>query len=168
MIDRSLFTPDGSNPPIPVPFGFNQTVPTEEMAYLFANLCGEAKSVLEIGTGSGYQTAVLAEKYDMVVSVEIDPTFIVMDRLPSNVVLVYADGLDYNTGEKFDVVLVTFASHRIAHSWFLQVREGGKLVVPIQLKRDGLCRICVYEKQHGQLKLINIPAYAPFTATQEA
>lgn len=167
MIDRALFTPDGSNPPYPVPLSSTQTVPTEEMAHLFASLVGSG-SVLEIGTGSGYQTAVLAEQCSVVVTIEIEPIPGTAELLPANVAVIEGDGLTYDTGEQFDAVLVTCAATRIAHSWFRQVREGGKLVVPLRTQGSGLCRVCVYEKQQGSLILQDIPLYAPFTAAQES
>jgi protein-L-isoaspartate(D-aspartate) O-methyltransferase len=162
MIDRTQFTPDKSNPNRPVPCGCEQTVPTEAMAKLLADaLNADGGKVLEIGTGSGFQTAVLAERCKDVVSVEVQPMAGVAEKLPPNVTLVKADGCTYDTGEKFDGVLVTFGAPRIMHAWFEQVREGGRLVVPLKL--GAACRVCVYEKRNERLELVNVVAYAPFT-----
>lgn len=159
-INRTLFT-GGPNPDCPVPVGPDCTVPTERMVYLLAGLLNTTDSVLEIGTGSGYQTAVLAERCKQVVSIESQPRHGVAEKLPSHVCLIYADGTTYSTGEQFDGVLVTFAAPRILPAWFHQVKEGGRLVLPLSV--GGSCKICVYEKHDGRLNMVEVAAYAPFT-----
>jgi len=163
VVDRTQFAPQGSDPNIPAVLSPYCTVPTEAMAVLLAELVGPCESVLEIGTGSGYQAAVLAERCGEVVSVEIQPVVDLAknDNLGPNVVLIHGDGCTLDTGETFDAVLVTFAAPRIMHSWFKQVKEAGRLVVP--LKVGGTCRICVYEKREGRLVLAQVRAYANFT-----
>ena len=159
-INRTLFT-GGSNPDCPVPLGPDCTVPTERMAYLLADLLQTNGSVLEIGTGSGYQTAVLAERCKQVVSIESQPRFDVAAKLPENVCLIYADGREYSTGEIFDAVLVTFAVPCGSQVWVEQLREGGRLVMPLQV--GGNCMISVYEKKNGRMDLAGVVGYAPFT-----
>ena len=56
-----------------MPFGPHQTIPTEAMVRLLADAVGDVDRVLEIGTGSGYQAAVLAERCGEVVSIEVQP-----------------------------------------------------------------------------------------------
>src|SRR5271165_305982 len=164
-IDRKQFTPDGLDPAVPVVISPYCTVPTEAMALMLAGLVGPCESVLEIGTGSGYQAAVLAERCKEVVSVEVQPVAGLANKLPSNVVLIHGDGCTLDTGDEFDAVLVTFAAPRIMHSWFKQVRDAGRLVIP--LKVGGTCRICVYEKCDKQLILATVQAYANFTQMVE-
>lgn len=159
-IDRTAFTL-GPNPDFPVPLGPDCTVPTERMAYLLAGLLNTAGSVLEIGTGSGYQTAVLAERCQQVVSIESQPRHGVAEKLPDHVCLIYADGTTYDTKEQFDGVLITFAARMITPVWFAQVREGGRLVLPLSV--GGSCKICVYEKHDGRLNMVEVACYAPFT-----
>ena len=164
-VDRKQFTPDGLDPAVPVVISPYCTVPTEAMALMLAGLVGPCESVLEIGTGSGYQAAVLAERCKEVVSVEVQPVADLANKLPSNVVLIHGDGCTLDTGDKFDAVLVTFAAPRIMHSWFKQVRDAGRLVVP--LHKGGTCRICVYEKCGDKLVLAQVKAYANFTPMVE-
>src|SRR5271165_1483844 len=164
-IDRKQFTPDGLDPAVPVVISPYCTVPTEAMALMLAGLVGPCESVLEIGTGSGYQAAVLAERCKEVVSVEVQPVTDLANKLPGNVVLIHGDGCTLDTGDTYDAVLVTFAAPRIMPSWFKQVREAGRLVVP--LKIGGTCRICVYEKCEGRLVLAQVHAYANFTPMVE-
>ena len=162
MIDRCAFIPDGTNPNYPVVISPYCTVPTEDMALRLASLLGPAEKVLEIGTGSGYQTAILAERCKEVVSIEVQPpTGLLQEELPANVSLVKADGCTYDTGEQFDAVLVTFTAPRIMRSWVTQLREGGRLVAP--MKVGATCRICLYEKRGPVMELRDVAGYANFT-----
>lgn len=165
-VNRATFTPDGSNPPWPVVVTDTCTVPTEQMVYMLRELLGDCQDVLEIGTGSGYQTAVLAEKFRSVISIEINPLPEVARLLPGNVVLITANGYEYNTGETFDAVLVTFGTRTIADIWSSQVKEGGRLVVPILIGSS--CRISVYVRTGTRMKLAYVAAYANFTAGANA
>lgn len=171
MINRSQFTPDGDNPPFAVPIDDLCTVPTEWMAILLADLLiGDRDSskmdVLEIGTGSGYQTAILAERCRSVVSIDLQTADEVAARLPENVALIKGNGYEIETGEQFDGVLVTFGSKFISPVWARQVKDGGRLVVPIEA--GGMSRISVYERVGSGLVLIDVAAYAGFTPGAEA
>jgi protein-L-isoaspartate(D-aspartate) O-methyltransferase len=94
--------------------------------------------VLEIGTGSGYQTAVLAELAGEVVSVERHPSLSfaagqVLDELGyGNATLLVGDGtLGYPRGAPYDRVIVTAAAERCPAKLFDQLAEGGLLVIPL-------------------------------------
>jgi protein-L-isoaspartate(D-aspartate) O-methyltransferase len=167
MIDRCQFTPNGDNPNFPVPISDLCTVPTTEMAYLLASLIGDdAQDVLEIGTGSGYQTAVLAERCRSVVSIDVERHPGVSDRLPAHVALVMANGYEFDSGEQFDAVLVTFEANRISPMWAHQLRDGGILVVPVA--RGNSAAIEVHKREGDKLVRIEVAAYAPFTRGAEA
>lgn len=125
-----------------------------------------SKDILEIGTGSGYQAAILAQSCRSVVSLDVCQDRSVAEKLPSNVALIAANGYEYDTGEQFDGVLVTFGAQHIAQSWGLQLKQGARLVVP--LIRGDSSAISVYERQGDQLCLIEVVAYAPFTKGVEA
>lgn len=162
MIDRRLFTPDGTNPPFPVPVADDCTIPTEQMAYLLAELLNTDGDVLEIGTGSGYQTAVLAEKCRVVVSIEMQPMLHLRTPLPKNTMLILANGLVFDTAAEYDAVLVTFGIENVMPVWIKQLKIGGRLVVPIRTGPS--CRICVYEKvADNNITLLDVPVYASFT-----
>lgn len=171
MIDRSQFTPDGDNPPFAVPIDDLCTVPTEWMAILLADLLigdrdPSKMDVLEIGTGSGYQTAVLAERCRSVLSIDLHTADDVAGKLPDHVGLMKGNGYEIDTGEEFDGVLVTFGSKAVSPIWFKQVKNGGRLVVPIE--SGGMCRISVYEKVGSGIVLIDVAGYAGFTPGAEA
>ena len=161
-IDRAQFlpsqVPDGD---FPVQLSDTFSVPSERMAYLLAGLLETNGSVLEIGTGSGYQTAVLAEMCRDVVSIESCPRPGVSQKLPNNVALIYGDGFTFNSGSEFDGILVTFAANRIPSTWGKQLKQGGRLIVPELVGTS--CRISVYERVGDTLALDRVVAYANFT-----
>jgi len=169
MINRALFTPDGTNPPCAVPINDICTVPTQEMAYLLRDMVIANRQnidILEIGTGSGFQTAVLAESCRSVVSLDIERQPHVAERLPNNVALIIANGYEWDSSEQFDGVLVTFATTALSMNWIKQTKSGGRLVVP--LSRGNSCAISVFEKVGSGLVLVDVVAYAPFTQGAEA
>jgi protein-L-isoaspartate(D-aspartate) O-methyltransferase len=94
--------------------------------------------VLEIGTGSGYQTAVLAELALHVVTIErhgqlSDQARRLLSRLGyRNITFVVGDGsLGWPDEAPYERILVTAAAHDVPHRLFEQLAEGGVLVVPI-------------------------------------
>jgi protein-L-isoaspartate(D-aspartate) O-methyltransferase len=95
--------------------------------------------VLEIGTGCGYQAAVLAQIFADVVSVErvrwlheLARTHIRPFRLP-NLRLVFGDGsVGVAAGAPYDAIISAAAAERIAEDWLVQLRVGGRLVAPVK------------------------------------
>ncbi len=98
----------------------------------------EGMRVLEIGTGTGYNAALLAERVGAgnVITVEVDPAIAdharqALDRLGYPVTMVIGDGAQgYAPGAPYDRVLATAAAHRIPYAWVDQTRPGGRIVVP--------------------------------------
>jgi protein-L-isoaspartate(D-aspartate) O-methyltransferase len=97
-----------------------------------------SESVLEIGTGSGYQTAVLCELAHDVVSVERHAELSVRADAAlktlgyRNFTLVVGDGTyGWKEFAPYDRIIVTAAAQRIPQAMFDQLREGGILVIPL-------------------------------------
>jgi protein-L-isoaspartate(D-aspartate) O-methyltransferase len=97
-----------------------------------------SESVLEIGTGSGYQTAVLAELARQVTSIERHAELssqagLVLQELEyENIQLIVADGtLGWPAGAPYDRILVAAAAENVPPAYLEQLREGGILVLPI-------------------------------------
>lgn len=125
----------------PIPIGGGQTISQPYMAALMTEALEPSaqKSVLEIGTGSGYQTAVLAELCAAVYSVERIESLAIRAREKlaalgyKNIHIAAGDGtlgwtLDIR---QFDAIMVTAGSPtRLEHLWG-QLREDGRMVVPI-------------------------------------
>jgi protein-L-isoaspartate(D-aspartate) O-methyltransferase len=165
MIDRALFSPDGVDHPFPIPIAPNCTIPTSNIAYLLADLLQTDGDVLLLGTGSGYETAILAERCRSVMSVE-SQDIPIYQKLPSNVALFHADAFQFNTSNEFDGILVTFGADHISPNWITQLKFGARLVVP--LKVGNSCRISVYERHGSVVRLVEAVAWAPFTEAVEA
>jgi len=123
-----------------LPIGEGQTISQPYMVAFMTEslkLTGEEK-VLEIGTGSGYQTAVLAELAAKVFSVERISALTVrakqlLDRLGyTNVILRVGDGsLGWKQFGPYDRILVTAGAPRVPAPLEEQLAEGGTMVVPV-------------------------------------
>jgi protein-L-isoaspartate(D-aspartate) O-methyltransferase len=124
----------------PLPIGFGQTISQPYIVALMTQLVNPqpGKKVLEIGTGSGYQAAVLAELTDQVYSIEIIPELAgraeaTLKRLGyDKVVAKQADGYwGWEEQAPFDAILVTAAPDHVPQPLVNQLAEGGKMVIPV-------------------------------------
>ena len=123
----------------PLAIGFGQTISQPFIVALMTELLNvnDTSVVLEIGTGSGYQAAILAEMKANVYSVEIIPelaerAFKVLNILYPEIKLRVGDG--YFGWEKyapFDGIIVTAAVDHIPEPLTHQLKVGGKIVIPI-------------------------------------
>lgn len=124
----------------PIAIGEGQTIsqPFVVAAMLEALALRPDDVVLEVGTGSGYETAVLAELTRRVYSVEriaslAERARAVLERLGySNVTVVQGDGSQgLPEAAPFDAIVVAAAAPRVPQPLMDQLREGGRLVVPV-------------------------------------
>ncbi len=124
----------------PLPIGYNQTISQPLIVAYMTQLAKPAKGkkALEIGTGSGYQAAVLAVIVDSVYTIEIVPELARESaaRLKmlgySNVVAKYGDGYrGWPEKGPFDIILVTAAADHIPEPLKEQLADGGRLVMPV-------------------------------------
>ena len=125
---------------VALPIGQGQSVSQPYVVALMTEKLevGQRHNVLEIGTGSGYQTAVLAELAKEVFTVERHATLAtraeaVLRRLSySNVHVVIADGSrGYPEAAPYDAIVVTAAAPRVPPALFEQLAEGGRLIIPV-------------------------------------
>ncbi len=124
----------------PLPIGYGQTISQPVIVALMTNLLELKASdkVLEIGTGSGYQAAVLAELVDKVYSIEIVPEL--AERAAEDlkrtgydkVITRHGDGY-YGWEEQapFDAIIVTAAADHIPPRLLKQLKPGGRMVIPV-------------------------------------
>ena len=164
-IPREKFVPEAdreeayANHPIPV--GYGQTI---SQPYIIAKmttalaLTKESK-VLEIGTGSGYQTAILARLCREVYTIERIPelTLRAQETLAElhyqNVHFCVGDGtLGCPDGAPFDAIMVTAAGPKIPPRLVEQLAEGGRLVMPVESTDSHLQRLYVYLKRDGEIE----------------
>ncbi len=124
----------------PLPIGEGQTI---SQPYVVALMTESLRlkptdRVLEIGTGSGYQAAVLAEIVKEVYSIEIrkpladTATKRLKDLGYKNVKIKYADGyFGWEEYAPFDAIIITAAANHIPPPLIKQLKEGGRLIIPL-------------------------------------
>jgi len=124
----------------PEPIGYGQTISQPFIVAYMTELVRPAKgkTALEIGTGSGYQAAILAEIVDTVYTIEIVPELAQESsaRLNilgyRNIVAKYGDGYQgWTEHAPFDIILVTAAADHIPQPLIDQLAENGRLVMPV-------------------------------------
>ncbi|NKY96700.1 methyltransferase domain-containing protein [Nocardiopsis alborubida] len=110
--------------------------PSLVVAMLQALNARDGMRILEIGTGTGYNTSLLCERFgaDAVTSIEIDPSVAeqardVLDRLGYKPTLLIGDGAAPTPGE-YDLLLSTVAVRHLPAAWSAALRPGGVIVTP--------------------------------------
>jgi protein-L-isoaspartate(D-aspartate) O-methyltransferase len=123
-----------------LPIGENQTMSQPYMVGLMTELLGLTgkERVLEVGTGSGYQAAVLAELCSKVYTVErvkilAEKARVVLDRLGyrSVAIKVYDGTYGWKEMAPFDAIMVTAGTPEIPAPLVEQLRVGGRMVIPV-------------------------------------
>jgi protein-L-isoaspartate(D-aspartate) O-methyltransferase len=158
----------------PLPIGYGQTISQPYMVAWMTELIelNPGEKVLEIGTGSGYQAAVLAELGEIeVYSIEIVPELAksagekLADLGYKDVYLIQGDGY-YGWPEHilFDAIIVTAAPDHVPAPLAAQLVEGGRMVIPIG-PPGSYQTLWKFVKQGGELTAYNLGAVAfvPFT-----
>lgn len=143
----------------PLPIGEEQTI---SQPYIVAQMVDALAlqpedTVLEIGTGSGYQTAILAEIVNKVYTIERikglqDQAKDVLDSLGyRNIEYIHKDGKEGLIEEApFDKVIVSAASKSIPKELLDQLKDGGKMVIPTG--GDFLQKLLLLQKNHHKYK----------------
>ena len=127
---------------IALPIGREQTISQPFIVALMTELMLEsnivAKKVLEIGTGCGYQTAILSQLVNWVFTIERIATLQAdaKQRLPDlgyrNISYLSGDGfLGWESNQPFDGIIVTAAPEVVPQALIEQLSQGGKLVIPV-------------------------------------
>ena len=133
-----------------LPIGFGQTISQPYMVARMTEqlLVAQPATVLEIGTGSGYQTAVLAQLVSHVYTVERIKTLQYqakrrLQRLDlHNVSTRHGDGwAGWPTKAPFDAIIVTAAARMVPDALIHQLRDGGRLIIPVGESRQELLLI---------------------------
>jgi protein-L-isoaspartate(D-aspartate) O-methyltransferase len=143
-VPRHLFVPPEQRPHAyenrPLPIGHQQTISQPYVVALMTDLLmpGEQDRVLEIGTGSGYQAAVLAELVRSVYTVEIVEPLAVearqrLERLGyRNVEVRTGDGYKgWEERAPFDAIMVTAGADEVPPPLLQQLKPGGRMVIPV-------------------------------------
>jgi protein-L-isoaspartate(D-aspartate) O-methyltransferase len=143
-VPRHEFVPDIYKPYAydnrPLPIGGNQTISQPYIVALMTNLglINKDSIVLEIGTGSGYQAAILAEIVQHVYTIEIIESLgrkakKVLNNLGyKNVTVRIGDGYEgWIEYALYDAIIVTAAPDKVPQSLLDQLKPGGRLIIPV-------------------------------------
>lgn len=161
----------------PLPIGEGQTI---SQPYIVAYMTQALRlkpdhRVLEVGTGSGYQAAVLAEIVDSVYTIEIVEKLGIKaaNLLKSlgykNIEVRVGDG--YHGWEEkgpFDAIMVTAGAEKVPQPLIDQLVDGGKLIIPVGPHR-GIRQLVLLEKKDGKIKRRELMAvrFVPFTRAED-
>lgn len=157
----------------PLPIGYGQTISQPYIVAYMTELTKPQKGMkaLEIGTGSGYQAAVLAEIVDSVYTIEIVPQLgksaeALLKRLNyTNVQVKVADGYHgWASKGPFDLIMVTAAAEHIPPPLIKQLKEGGRMIIPVG-SPFMVQQLMLVEKRNGKVRTRSlIPVrFVPFT-----
>jgi protein-L-isoaspartate(D-aspartate) O-methyltransferase len=161
----------------PLPIGHAQTISQPFIvAYMTeAALLRPGDRVLEIGTGSGYQAAVMAELVDSVYTVEIIQPLAEQSRRLfaalgyNNIFVRHGDGYQgWPEFAPFDVILVTAAAPQIPQPLLDQLAEGGRLIIPVggSSEVQELLRLTKRNERIRTERLLPV-RFVPFTREKE-
>ena len=175
-VPRHLFVPEEYRNEAyddnPLPIGYGQTISQPYIVAYMTEVSKPApeKKVLEIGTGSGYQAAVLAEIVDKVYSIEIVPELAreSSERLKklgySNITCKFGDGYKgWPEHAPFDIIVVTAAPEQIPQPLIDQLAENGRLVIPVGAPA-AVQELILIEKKNGNIekKRLTFVRFVPF------
>lgn len=165
-VERHLFVPKESQSSAyadqPLPIGEGQTISQPYIVALMTELMelkGEER-VLEIGTGSGYQAAILGELAKEVYSIEIIEKLassakdLLLNLGYKNVTVKAGDGyLGWPEAAPFDAIIVTCAPDHIPQPLIEQLKEGGRMVLPVGSYSQDLKKIT---KRSGKIETTSV------------
>ncbi len=161
----------------PLPIGEEQTISQPYIVALMTSslkLKGDEK-VLEIGTGSGYQAAVLAEIVKDVYTIEIRESLAISaeKRLRKlgykNIKIKVGDGyFGWEENAPFDAIIVTCSAPKLPSPLLEQLKEGGRMVIPLE-ENPFYQSLVLITKEKGKIKRRNIEAvrFVPMVREKE-
>lgn len=162
QVERHLFVPENMQKNAyndsPLPIGYRQTISQPYIvAYMTEALRPNSKMrVLEIGTGSGYQAAILGELCHEVYSIEIVEALAarskkLLDSLGyKNIYVKHGDGYKgWPQHAPFDAIIVTCAPSNIPQPLIEQLAEGGKMIIPAGEPENQV--LYLLEKRKGEI-----------------
>jgi protein-L-isoaspartate(D-aspartate) O-methyltransferase len=158
----------------PLPIGCGQTISQPYIVALMTELLDlqPTDKVLEIGSGSGYQAAVLAEQVSAVHSVEVIAELsqragaALAAEGCSNVVLHIGNGaLGWPEEAPFDAIIVTAAARSIPVALVEQLRPGGRMIIPVGPPHGDQELVLITKDESGEISQRNVlhVAFVPLT-----
>lgn len=175
-VPRHLFVPQNlqneAYNDYPLPIGYGQTISQPYIVAMMTEAVKPSsdKKALEIGTGSGYQAAVLAEIVDSVYTIEIIPELAkqssaLFKKLGyRNIESKYGDGYKgWPEHAPFDLIIVTAAPDEIPKPLLDQLAENGRMVIPVG-GRYAFQDLILVTKKNGKIveKRLSVVRFVPF------
>jgi protein-L-isoaspartate(D-aspartate) O-methyltransferase len=161
----------------PLPIAEGQTISQPYVVALMTEALklNPADRVLEIGTGSAYQAAILAEIAKEVYTIEIRKSLAdtaatrLKDRGYRNVMVKYGDGyFGWKDAAPFDAIIITAAANHIPPPLIKQLKEGGKLIIPLgSTIFHQTLTLAIKEKGELNLEQMGAVAFVPMTGEVE-
>lgn len=182
-VPRHRFVPPGEEASAyrnrPLAIGGGQTISQPYIVALMTDLLdvGPRDRVLEIGLGSGYQAAMLAELVAQVYSVEIIPSLArdAAQRLAElgyrNVATRVSDGhLGWPEHAPYDAIIVTAAAAEVPKALLSQLRSGGRMVIPLGPARGAQTLYVLRKREDGSVDKTAVLGvrFVPFTGSSDA
>jgi protein-L-isoaspartate(D-aspartate) O-methyltransferase len=176
-VPRHRFVPDDmvayAYDDSPLPIGHDQTISQPYIvAFMTEAIHPQADfRVLEVGTGSGYQAAVLAEIVDSVFTIEIieklgaEAKALLHTLEYRNVVVRIGDGyIGWEEKGPFDAIVVTAAAKQVPQPLIDQLKEGGRMIIPVGGQYQTQ-QLVLLEKKDGKVRRKNLMyvRFVPFT-----
>jgi len=154
----------------PLSIGYGQTISQPYIVAMMTealNLSSKDK-VLEVGTGSGYQAAILAQLAGQVITTERVPELAetsreVLGELGYKNIMVYraGDELGWPGEAPYDAIIVTAAAPKIPEGLLKQLKVGGRLVIPVgSIYEQQLCQV-VKKKERNDVKNLGGCRFVP-------
>jgi len=180
-VPRHEFVPEGLEAKAyfdsPLPIGHGQTISQPYIVAFMTEIIQPEKDskVLEIGTGSGYQAAILAHIVDSVYTIEIVEALYVqakkrMEDLNYDNILVKNDDGYYGWEEygPFDAIVVTAAAEFVPPPLIEQLKDGAKMIIPIGTPFTTQ-QLLLVEKKADKIKTKNLMfvRFVPFTRAKD-
>ncbi len=143
-IPREEFIPSGyrssAYADTPLPVGCGQTISAPHMVAIMTELLEPKKTdrVLELGTGSGYQAAILSKLVKKIITIELEPELAEFARQNlkkagiKNAEVICADGsMGWEKESPYDKIIITCACPEIPKKLTEQIKEGGTIAAPV-------------------------------------
>jgi protein-L-isoaspartate(D-aspartate) O-methyltransferase len=180
-VPRHLFVPEeyvkDAYGDFPLPIGYGQTISQPYIVAFMTEVAkpSEKKRVLEIGTGSGYQAAVLAEIVDTVYTIEIIPELAQESAIRfkklgyKNIKGKSGDGYNgWPEHAPFDIIIVTAAAVQIPKPLIDQLADNGRLVIPV-CEQGAMQELILLVKKNGKIDETRLAAvrFVPFRRSVE-
>jgi protein-L-isoaspartate(D-aspartate) O-methyltransferase len=163
-VPRQLFVPPElahmAYDDIPLPIGLNQTISQPYIVALMTEkleLTGNEK-VLELGTGSGYQTAILAELARQVVTTERHPELmekarVILEHLGYKNIEIHPaeEALGWKSGAPYDAIISTAGAPKVPDSLIAQLAIEGRMVIPVGSRYDQELHVIIRHKKGNEV-----------------